>query len=253
MINAIIVEDEPKSLSLLEIYLQKYCPIINIIGTAKDAKGGFDLIVNHRPQLLFLDIEISNEDSQETSFDLLSRLPKYNYEVIFITAFNKYAIQAIKFHALDYLLKPIDISELEIAVELAQKRILDNTDNEKLLNFIAQMNSTSKDNRIWIPMSDGHKAVDLGEVVYFEASSRYTYIHVHQSRKLLSSRSLKEYVEILGDYQQFMLIHRSYFINTHYIEKYVSSEGGYILMKDSTQIPIARRRKQEILDILKIR
>ena len=251
MINTIIVEDEPRALHLLEQYIITYCPMLSIVGTATDANAAYDLIIEHKPQLLFLDIEISNEDSPETSFDLLARLPKYKYEVIFVTAFNHYAIQAIKYHALDYLLKPVSIDELENAVRLANERIAINTENPQLSDLIKHLQDPQEENsRLWIPMNDGLQAIDINDIIRFEAAGRYTYIYLNDSNKILSTRNLKEYITLLKKHTHFMHVHRSHLINAKYILKYVSTDGGYILMANQAQIPIARRKKQNFLEMI---
>ncbi len=251
MLNTIIVEDEPRAMSLLLKYLAKYCPTVNIIGTATDANEAYEIINIHKPQLLFLDIEISNDESPETSFDLLARLPKYHYEVIFVTAFNHYALQAIKFHALDYLLKPIDIDELEKAVKLAEQKLLSPVSNPQLLDLINHLqNPKQKNKRIWIPMSDGLQAVDINDILYIEASGRYSYLHLNSASKILSTRNLKIYISLLEEHPQFAQIHRSYLINTNYISKYISTDGGFVQMSNQTELPISRRKKQDFLDML---
>lgn len=251
MINTIIVEDEPRALHLLQQYITIYCPILNIVGTARDANDAYGLIVEHKPQLLFLDIEISNEDSPETSFDLLARLPKYKYEVIFVTAFNHYAIQAIKYHALDYLLKPVSIDELENAVKLAYERLAANSKTPQLSDLIQYLQDPQEENsRLWIPMHDGLQAIDINDIIRFEAAGRYTYIHLNHSDKILSTRNLKEYIILLKKHKHFMHVHRSHFINAKYILKYVSTDGGHILMANQSQIPIARRKKQNFLEMI---
>ncbi len=249
MIDTIIVEDEPRAMHLLERYISSYCPELNIVGKATDANTAFEIIAQKRPKLLFLDIEISNEDSPETSFDLLARLPKYKYEVIFVTAFNQYAIQAIKYHALDYLLKPVSIEELENAVKVANERLAENEENDQLADLIKKIQNPQNENsRLWIPMSDGLQAIDINNIIRFEAAGRYTYIHIDQQKKILSTRNLKEYINLLGNQKSYVHVHRSHYINSKFISKYVSKDGGYILMSDQSQIPISRRKKQEFLD-----
>lgn len=249
MINAFIVEDEPKAMNLLLHYIEKYCPVLNVVGTAKDANEAFDKITELQPQLLFLDIEISNEESPETSFDLLARLPKYQYEVVFVTAFNHYALQAIKFHALDYLLKPIDIEELERAVGLAVTKLGSKPENPQLKDLINHLqNPKQKNQRLWIPMQDGLQVVKIDQIMYIEASGRYSYIYIDGAEKMLSTRNLKVYIDLLSEHNQLIHIHRSFFINIKYIQKYISTDGGEVLMGNGIKIPISRRKKQAFLN-----
>ncbi len=249
MIKSILVEDEPKAMYVLKECITRYCPELNIVGMAKDAKEAYNLIVQHRPQLLFLDIEISNTKSPENSFDLLRRLPQYPYELIFVTAFRHYSIKAIKFHALDYLLKPINIDELEIAVQKAIKRLKGNAPNRQLNDFVEHLqNPQERKKRLWISMSGGYQVVELSEIVYLEASGKYTFLYMANQKKILSSQNLKFYIDLLKDYSEFMQVHRSYVINIHYIDQYLTKDGGLALMKTAAEIPIARRKKQEFLD-----
>lgn len=251
MIKTFIVEDEPKAMSLLLNYIERYCPILEIVGTAKDANEAFEKISELRPQLLFLDIEISNENSPETSFDLLTRLPKYQYEIVFVTAFNHYALQAIKFHALDYLLKPIDIEELERAVSLAAKKLAEKPENPQLKDLISHLqNPKQKNRRLWIPIQDGLQAVEIKQIMYIEASGRYSYIHINGAPQMLSTRNLKVYIDLLQGHEQLIHIHRSFFINTKYIQKYISTDGGEVLMSNGVKIPISRRKKKAFLEII---
>lgn len=251
MIKTIIVEDEPRALNLLKRYIASYCPELQIIGTAKDANTAFEIIQQYKPELLFLDIEISNEDSPATSFDLLARLPEYPYEVIFVTAFNDYMHQAFKSYALGYLLKPVNIDELENAVAMAKKRINLNKQNLQLIDFIRQnQNPEQTNNRLWIPVGDGMEAISISDIIRFEAEGRCTFIHLNKLEKILSSRSLREYLNLLREHPNFIHTHRSHYINDQYVSKIVSKDGSYLLMTDGKRVPISRRKKQDVIKAL---
>ncbi len=249
-LKAIIIEDEPQACELLMQYIETYCSEVQLAGTATDANAGYELILKEQPNLLFLDIEIANDDAPETTFDLLARLPKYDYEVIFITAFDQYALRAIKCHALAYLLKPISIPELQEAVKLAHQRIRKEQQSEQLTDLIQSLQQPEKHpTRIWIPTNDELEAVFIEEIIRFEAADRYTYIFTNSKSRFLATKNLKEYINILED-SSFFHVHRSHFINTNYITKYSHKDGGLVIMKDGSNIPVARRRKQEFMDLL---
>lgn len=249
--TAFIVEDEPRARTVLQKYLITYCPNIEIIGSTDNAIDAHRLIKQLRPQLLFLDVEISSEESPENSFDLLARLPKYPYEVIFVTAFNHYALQAIKFHALAYLLKPINIEELEEAVAMAIKQIEQKQQNLQLLDFIQRLEQTDKSRqRIWIPNSEGMRAVFVDEIVRLEAAGRCTFLFATQQDRIFSSRNLKEFILMLEDYS-FFHVHRSHLVNINHVVEYSAADGGEIILSDQSRVPVSRRRKQAFLQFLK--
>jgi len=204
------------------------------------------------PNLLLLDIEMPHG----SGFDLLKRLNRSDFEVIFITGFDQYALQAIKFHALDFLLKPLDALQLVEAVIEAEKRIKGKRDQKRLEQLLANLNNPDPTtHHLAIPTTDGREFIPINQIVYCEADGGYTSFCLDQGRQLLSSKNLGEYEKILPkantSYQHcFFRVHHSFLINLSYIKKYNSKEN-YIQMKDESNISIAHRRKSNFLQILK--
>ncbi|MBP7184606.1 MAG: response regulator transcription factor, partial [Saprospiraceae bacterium] len=225
-----------------------------VVGVASDADEAYTIIDEHRPNLLLLDIEIANGRSTENTFDLLARLPIYRYEIVFITAFDHYALNAIKARALDYLLKPLSITELQNAVSMARNRLFSFSRNlHELSGF--PLNFDHKDafdtKSIWILYNNEYIQLDLTHILRFEAEGRYTYI-ITEKKKYFITKNLKEYIDLLSDSNQFFQVHRSYLINLNQIEKLQLENADSVVMKDSVVIPIARRRKQDFLDKLSL-
>ena len=184
-------------------------------------------------------------------FDLLEKFDQVNFEVIFTTAYGHYAIKAIKFSALDYLLKPIDIDELNIAVRKVEDQInstKDEQENESIKTLIENLNNTSM-KKIAIPDLEGITFVDIDDIIRCEADRNYTCIHLKNGRKLLSSKVLKEYEKLFADYQ-FIRLHNSHIINLSHVKRYIKGEGGTVIMSDESSVDVSRRRKSEFLERL---
>lgn len=243
MINALIVDDEPKNLRILQGLLSESCPDVLIVGEAVSAETAIPLITSKKPDLVFLDIEMPHGNA----FDLLDKIMPVNFEIVFITAFDSYTLKAFKYSALDYLLKPVSIDELKTAVLKAKERIRFKNINLQLQNL---MFNISKPNaalqKIALPNNEGLVFVQISEIIRFEAKGGYTYVHTNGNQKYVSSRMIKEYEEILpGDL--FFRIHNSHIINLNYVIKYHKGRGGVIEMSDNAIIEVATRRKEEFL------
>ena len=244
MLRVIIIEDEPRGRETLKNLLTEYCVDIEIAGMAGTVKEGINAIKSIHPDLVFLDIELHSG----TGFEILENVDRFDFEVIFTTAFENYAIRAIKFSAIDYLLKPIDISELREAVEKVRNRREVNSRNNKLWNLVQNF-SRQKDEQKIITLStlDGFEFVEISDIMKLEANGAYTTFFIKPDRKLLVSKNLKEYETLLSD-QSFMRVHNSFLINLHEVKKFVKSEGGYILMKNDAQISISQKKRDEFLE-----
>jgi two-component system, LytTR family, response regulator len=246
MLQVIIVEDEPRGRETLKNLLTEYCTDIEIAGMAGTVKEGIDVIRNRRPDLVFMDIELHSG----TGFEILENVDRFDFEVIFTTAFENYAIRAIKFSAIDYLLKPIDISELREAVEKARQRRELNLQNNKLWNLVQNFNRQKDDQKIiTLSTADGFEFVEIADIVKLEADGAYTLFFIKPNRKLLVSKNLKEYETLLTEYN-FYRVHHSCLINLNEVEKYVKSEGGYIVLKDGSTANISQRRKEKFLELM---
>ena len=242
IIKSIVVDDEPKSRSNLRDLVQEYCPQVEFVGEAASAGEALKLIKQHEPDLIFLDIEMPGG----SGFDLLKSLNKQNFEVIFVTAFDKYGIQAVKNCAIDYILKPIDIFELSKAVEKARAQILRKKENQRLVELVANFDRPEDEKRIALPLSDKIEFIVINQIVRLEADGNYTRIFMDCKKEYLVCKTLKEYQEILEPYN-FLRTHQSHLINCRKIAAYVKTDGGYIQMADGKSVPVSRQKKDEVL------
>lgn len=250
-IKALIIDDELQCRSFLIKMLQQYFPEIELVGQAATAEEGLKGIKKYKPNIVFLDIQMKGE----TGFDLLSHLSEINFALIFTTAFDKYAIKAFRFNAIDYLLKPIVVDELIDAVNKAVKggrsvRSASKTQVEQLYHDIK--NPQKIHDKLAIPTGEGFIIVPVNEIVYCHADSNYTRFHLIDKKCILSSYSLKQYDEILTT-QSFFRAHRSYLINLSHVKMYKRGEGGEIIMSNGHEIELSRTHKDEFLHLLNVR
>ena len=243
MINSIIIDDEPANIYILRKMLAEFCPHVNVVAEAKDGLQGIEVIRQNDPALDFLDIELPYGNA----FDLLDKLMPVNFDIIFITAFSEYALKAFKYSALDYLLKPVNINELKIAVEKAEQRNAAKDINAQLHNLLENIKTKNERlHNIALPLKDGLIFVVVEDIFRCEASGSYTHIVTRGNGTIVSSKSIREYEAMLpGDI--FFRVHHSYIINLNEIKKYHRGRGGYVEMKDGTLIDVAVRRKEEFL------
>ena len=243
MLKAIIVDDEEKSRENLKIHLEEFCKNVEVLATAKSVDEGINAIEAFRPDILFLDIQMQ----KETGFDLLNRIRKIDFEIIFTTAHAEYAIDAIKFSAIDYLLKPIDINDLKQAVRRVEKKLTNSNFKEQFEMLLHNFKADNAENyKLAIPSSDGLIFINIKEIIYCEALSNYTKIHMKDGKFYLVSKTLKEYETLLSNYS-FFRIHHAYIINTKEIKKYVRGEGGYVIMNNDVSIDVSKRKKEQFL------
>src|SRR5690606_6912052 len=243
ILKAILIDDELKSRDNLRQLLLKYCPNVAIIAEAGSAVEALQLIRELNPDLLFLDIEMG----EVSGFDLLKLLNgQQNFEVIFVTAFDKYGIQAVKACAIDYLLKPINILELSNAVEKASVQINPKRENERLKELVANIDRGDDEQRIAIPLSDKIEFLAINKIVRLEAEGNYTHIYLDNKNQYPVCKTLKEYQELLEN-RNFIRAHQSHLVNFRKISAYVKTDGGYIAMDDGSQVPISRQKREEVL------
>jgi two-component system LytT family response regulator len=234
--NALIIDDEKDSREVIRAILEEYCPKVNIVGEADNAEDGYKLIASLSPDLLFLDIQMQ----PETGLDLLKKFDKYPFEVIFVTAWNQYAVEAIKLHALDYLLKPIDIDELIAAVAKAEIAVKKKTSNQRLEKMISNINL------IGITMSDGIEFAPVDHIVRCEANGFYTWFYIDGSKNILATKNLKKFEEQLQQHHYFCRVHSSHLVNINYLKKYYKGES-YLLMQDGSKVPVSRTYKSNFV------
>ena len=214
-----------------------------MLATAQGGIQGIELIRKHQPDLVFLDIEMPHKNG----FDVLNETKDCRYKVIFTTAYDQFAIRAFKFSALDYLLKPIDIRELQEAVEKAAVKEEQGSLDEKLQVLISQLQSPVRQERIALPVADGMQFFHTDEILRCESDSNYTHISLTNGKKITIAKTLKEVEESLRGVD-FYRIHQSHLVNMNHISKVVKGEGGYVVMKDGTTITISRNKKEAFLE-----
>jgi two-component system, LytTR family, response regulator len=245
-LKAIIVEDEKHSRETLKNLLEEFCTDINVIDSAASVNEAVTKISESNPDIVFLDIELQTG----TGFDVLTQLKDIKFEVIFTTAFEQYAIKAVKFSSLDYLLKPIDIEELQDAVEKARTKKNQNVYKKQLETLMLNLKEQKpKLNKICLATSDGFEFVNVNNIIYCKAEGSYTSFVLHNNTKLLVSKHLKEYESLLLE-QDFMRVHNSYLINLKEVKKYIKADGGYIIMNNNDTVSISRSKKEGFLEIM---
>jgi len=247
MINTIIVDDEPYCCQIMVTLLERYCPDVKTIAVCNNGEAALNAIIDSRPQLVFLDIEMPKMNG----FELLERLANIDFELIFTTAYDQYAIKAIRFSALDYLLKPIDPKELVAAVDKAivQKK---SPSSEQLLMLMNQLRHIETGfTKIAVPTTEGYELIPASQIVRCEADSNYTHIYLNNKKTIIACRTLKEMAEQLEDFTSFFRVHHSSLVNLNEVIKYVRGDGGYLIMNDGTTVNVSRNRKELLLDKIK--
>ena len=244
MITAIIIDDEPKSVYTLDNFLAGHCPQVKVLGTANNATTGKDLVMETQPQLVFLDIEMP----LGSGFDLLRSLPAISFEIIFITAYNQYAINAFRFSAIDYLLKPLRITELKQAVIKVEQRIAEKKSKKNYELLLRNMNEPNAANQKIALTDRGEQyLVQLDEIMYLLADGNYTQV-VTGGKTFLSSKNLKDFDELLPA-DMFCRIHYGHIVNIQYIAKVQKGRGGSVITKDGKTLEIAVRRKEDFMKL----
>ena len=244
MIRAVLIDDESKAIEVLKQKLHTYCPEIQVIGTASTTELAYDLITANHPQLVFMDIAMPKENG----FDLLRRLPNLNFELIFVTGFDSFALDAIKFCAIGYVLKPIENEELIDAVGKARRRIVEKLNSERNQQLLENMlNPGNSRNRIGIPTEAGLEFIPTEDIIRCEGFQKYTKVIALGRKILLSSYNIGEFRKLLERYG-FYAPHKSHLINLHHISRY--DKEGIVTMSDDSHVPVSRRKKQEFMDKL---
>ena len=248
--TAIIVEDEIQSHNVLSKLLSQNHPDVEVLASAFTIEEGYQKVTMLKPDLVFLDIELPDG----SGFDLLKRIPDPEFSVIFITAFDNYAVTAIRFGALDYLLKPAGEEELADALQRARQKIQKRITAEQLeiiWETLANIQEKKLPERMSISTADGILYKNVEDIIRLEAQQNYTEFTIANSpKKLLASVHLGKYEEQFELYDDFVRVHRSHLVNLHYVDKFVKSDGGYLVMKNEDTIPVSRKYKDDLLDKL---
>jgi len=240
-LSAVIIDDESGSRENLKLLLKNYCPSIDLVGMAANVPTGLAKIAALKPEVIFLDIEMPGQDG----FEMLEQLPdRYNYKVVFTTAYEAYAVKAFRVSAVDYLLKPININDLKHAIEKLNET--KSKDQESRVGLLKE-NLTNGIKKIAIPHQDGFTFERLDNIVYLEANRNYTCIHREENNTFLVAKSLREFEDLLSS-AGFFRTHRSFLINLRHVEEWVKKDGGYIVMSNEHQIPLVKDRRESFLN-----
>jgi two-component system LytT family response regulator len=247
MINAVIIDDESNNIDNLEGLLKKYCPQIEVTGTAMNADEGAALIKKLQPKLIFLDIQMPGK----SGFDMLSELQDHSFEIILITAYDQYGIKAIKFSAVDYLLKPLDIEELKKAVQKATQRIKERMQNHELENLLQLLKNREEKSahKLALPAIKETRFVSPKDIIRCESSNTYTSFYITTGEKIVVSKPIYEYEELLSDFG-FIRCHQSHLVNKEYIKSWIKGDGGYLIMQNGDEIPVSKSKKDALARVL---
>jgi len=245
-IRSIIIDDENNNIDNARALLREYCPEVEVVATARSAAEGIAIIRDYRPDLVFLDIQMP----EQNGFEVLKAFSRIDFEIIFVTAFDQYGIQAIKFSALDYLLKPINIEELRKAVEKAAEALHTKRTSQNIANLMEYIRMGRKGvPKIALPTQQEILYVRIDEVIRCEASNNYTNFVLDNGQTVLVCKTLKEFDELLKPYG-FIRPHQSHLVNANFVRSYLREDGGLLLMKDETKVPVARQKRESIKDAL---
>ncbi|MFI5124504.1 MAG: LytR/AlgR family response regulator transcription factor [Chitinophagales bacterium] len=245
MLKALLVDDELNSLQNLQLKIQEYCPSIRVVAQTQRPEEAIELIQQHKPDVVFLDIEMP----RMSGFKMLEQMDDIDFEIIFITAYNHYAINAIRISAFDYLVKPVSIEDLQLTVgRLEQFTAKKSRERADILKRNLANPKTQED-QMAIPTNDGLEFIQIKQIIRIESSSNYSKLILQSGKTLLVTRQLKDFEELLEDYR-FYRIHHSHLINLNYIAKYVRGDGGQITMRNGDMIDVSRRKKEVFLKLI---
>lgn len=243
MIKAIIIDDEPYCCEAITALLEDE-PKVQVLAVCHNAADGLNAIAKNQPDVIFLDVEMPRMNG----FEMLEQLPSVNFEIIFTTSYDQYALKAIRFSALDYLLKPIDGEELRRAIEKVAQR-LQKPIEQQLHLLLQRIQHPSAVTKIALPTMEGLQMISIDSIISCESESNYTVVFLHNKRKIVVSRTLKEIEELLEDYTM-LRVHRCYLVNLNEVEKYIKGEGGYLIMSDGSTIDVSKSRKELLMQKL---
>jgi len=246
MHRAVIIDDIDNSRLTLNHDLKQYCPQIDVIGEADSVKTGIEIITRKNPDVVFLDIQLGDG----TGFDILEKIGDFDFQVIFTTALDSYGIKAIKFSALDYLLKPIDPDELTEAVKKLDQNIRKGGIKDNINLLLENLKGIQPGNkRIALSSTDKVHMVYISDIIRCESQGSYTILYLKDGEQIVVTRILKEYEQLLEEYS-FVRVHHSHLINFSYLKEYVKKDGGYAVMTDNSQVPVSFRKRNNLLDMI---
>lgn len=234
MIKAVLIDDEHIATENLKILIDRNCPNVKVIGEASNVKDAVAIINKNKPDLVFLDINMPTG----LGFLVLDLVEEIDFEVIFATAFDKFGVEAVKRNAIDYILKPISKSELVLAIQ-------------KVENKISQKSQQHTNKKLFLPLHNSIELIDYSNIVYIKSDSNYSVIFLEDGTSIIASKTLKQIEEIVN-VQYFMRCHRSFLVNVSKIERYIKEDGGFLILKNKTSIPVSGGKKELVFKRLHI-
>ncbi len=246
MIKAVIIDDEQAMLEVNSALLTEYFPDIQLAGTAHSVQTGIKLIQEKKPDLVLLDIELNDEKG----FDILQKLKPYNFKVVFITGYDSFAIKAIKYSALDYILKPVNETEFRQSIGEAVDLIKNHPTPQAQVDVL--MDSLKREmhsKKLVLKNSDSLHIIDISDIYFCQSDNSYTTFYFEGKEKIVVSKSLKDYESLLSEFD-FFRIHQSFLVNLNQVKKVDKSNGGFIIMKNLKQIPVSSRQMKKLVDLL---
>lgn len=250
-LNVILVDDEERSLKLLRTLLEKFCPEVNVVAMGDGIDSAEKLIREHQPDLVFLDIQMP----EGTAFDLLRRFgTKLPFQIVFVTSYSHYALTAIKFSALDYLLKPVEVADLQRAVQRAVENLeATGTAGKQIINLLQNLDSNAIEKSITVHENEQVVFVRMSTVTHIEASDRYSFLYTENGEKHLLTKTLRDFEEFLADNEAFIRISKTVILNLNFVKEYSKGEPCFVSLKSGQAFEIPRRKKHEVLAKLKIK
>lgn len=245
MLKVIIIDDEPDAVKAISLIISEYCSFVKIVGSAGSITEGREKIMGLKPDIVMLDIEMPRGNG----FDLLESLPNRNFEVIFVTAYNHYAIKAFKYSAIDYILKPIDIDEFVTALEKARNRLSMPGSFESRFSSLRSNLREAYPTKIALTTLDNMEFIDVTNIIRIEANGSYCNVFLNDNNSIMVSKSMKEFQDILEP-DTFFRSHNSHIININHVKRFWFKDGGYLELDDNSNVPISRRKKDEFLKIV---
>ena len=244
MLKAIIIDDERHARESIKLILEKHHANVEILGMAESVAEAIIKIKEFHPDLIFLDIDMPDGNG----FEVIEAFDNPDFEVIFVTAYGNYAIKAIKISALDYIVKPIEPSELLDAVHKAHVKKQNPGTTHKQLKIFKDQNKKVNTDKVVLPTEEGYVFVELKDIIRCEADSNYTKFYLSNGSKILVSRTLKEYDDILSE-NSFFRIHNSHLINLSHVRRYLKGKGGFVILSDGSSVEVSVRKKSEFLEV----
>jgi two-component system, LytTR family, response regulator len=242
-INTVIIEDEEKSAHVLQQLIKEYAPEFTVCGTAGHVTNAVRLIESVQPQIVFIDIRIADG----TGFDVLHQLSSYHFELVFVTAYDSYALEAIRHAAIDYLLKPIGVPEFETSVERLRKRLSEKAEYNSVESLLKKMIQRTSDEKLAVPTASGFDLISMQDILWCKSDGMYTTFYLSNKSKVISSRNLGMFEDQLTQ-NNFFRIHHSIMINIRWVKQYVKGKGGAVVLADGVKLQVSQRRKAEFMN-----